>query len=120
MNSRNTLWTMAIIVISLATLAVAMTGRTAVNRRYDYLEATRQKSLHELAMYEPEDRGKTPVYGAGLAALAMLTVGGCIFAMRGGAELLHQWRLTTKRRRKTARRVTTARLAPHVDDRDGN
>ena len=43
------------------------------------------------------DNNLTTWLGAGLLALTMLLLGTTLFLMRGGAELLRQWRLARKR-----------------------
>lgn len=46
------------------------------------------------------DRTLAAWFGAGLLALALVVLAAAIFAMRGGSELLRQWRLTRKRRQR--------------------
>ena len=80
----------------------------------------------------PHSRQNGMWLGAGLLALVVVVIGGLLFLMHGGAELLRQWRLARKRPLSRPRhtlpqapyptgwpetpRVPTARYLPEVDD----
>lgn len=51
----------------------------------------------------PDNGNRTAWFGAGLLALTLVIMGSVLFAMRGGAELLRQWRLV---RRRPSRRAS--------------
>ena len=69
-------------------------------------------------------------FGAGLLALVLVVIGAMLFTMRGGSELLRQWRLSRKRSRQHQQpvpylpetfgpdipQIRSARFLPEVDD----
>jgi hypothetical protein len=58
------------------------------------------------------NRSRTAWFGAGLLALVILAAGVTLFIMRGGSELLRQWRLV--RQRPSRRQPTRYRSPRHT------
>ncbi len=64
---------------------------------------------------EPERRGNTGWLGAGLLALVLVVMGTAVFVMRGGTDLLKQWRLARKQQAQPGRPyVPTLRQVPRM------
>lgn len=118
---------LVVAIVAAVALGVVLTGRAAVQEYYDYQTFVAPRTLHQMTLEmeaagEP-DRSNTLLFGAGLLALAGLTFGGFLFAMRGGTDLLRERRLS--RKRKSRRPATTSLpLAPPApllgDGRDDN
>lgn len=78
----------------------------------------------------PDNDNRTAWFGAGLLAVTLVLMGSALFTMRGGAELLRQWRLSRKRPSRRSYHVPylpentlpelppapPARYLPEVDD----
>lgn len=123
MKELRTLLTLLIVALAAAVaLALAIAAWSAVRGHYEYETLVAPRSLHlmVLEMEAEESRASTWLFGAGLAGLAVVVLGGTILVMRDGAELLRQRRLGKKRsRQQPARAVQVARQAPLLGDGHG-
>lgn len=106
---------LVVALVAAVALAVALTGRAAVQGYYEYQTLTAPRTLHQMTLEmetaDEPDRSNSLLFGAGLLALAGLTFGGFLFAMRGGTELLRERRLS---RRRSSDRRASASAAPHL------
>jgi hypothetical protein len=59
----------------------------------------------------PENRSSALWLGAGLLAIALVLLGSVLFTMRGGSELMRQWRLM---QRRSAHRPPPVRYMPEA------
>lgn len=107
---------LVVALIAAVALGVVLTGRSAVQSHYAYQAQIAPRTLHQMTLEmeaaDEPDRSNTLLFGAGLLALAGLTFGGFVLAMRSGTELKRETRLG---RRRPARQRSTAdypRLAP--------
>ncbi|MCP4423500.1 MAG: hypothetical protein GY803_03315 [Chloroflexi bacterium] len=83
---------------SLFSLAVSIVGNHAIDamteqspNATDIIMKSRQTPAHTA------DRLNMGWLGAGLLAIVLVSMGAVVFAMRGGSDLLKQWRLTFKK-----------------------
>lgn len=132
---------MVVGLVAAVALALVMTG-WVVARGYNERELqAAPRTLHQMvieseAAGEP-DRSNTLLFGAGLAALAVLGFGGMLVGMGRGTELARQVRLLTRKKKTrlspyptiegggysqsdAPHIAPTARLAPLLDDGRGD
>jgi len=106
-----------VLLISM-TLAVSITGNHAIDviaqaqlqpeTATDIIMRSRSQPA-----VEPKGRSNTGWLGAGLFGLVLVVVGLSIFVMRGGTDLLKQWRLARKQQAQSGRPyVPTLRPVP--------
>jgi hypothetical protein len=93
---------LALLLGILLALALAMVGNHAVDKLAE--QASQPVSATELILRSRETAPVTPSnssnaswLGAGSLALLVVVIGGLVFAMQGGAQLLRQLRLLRKR-----------------------
>jgi uncharacterized integral membrane protein len=93
---------LALLLGILLALAFTIVGNHAVDKLAE--QASQPVSATELILRSRETApvatqgsGDASWFGAGLLALLVVVVGGLVFAMQGGSQLLRQWRLLRKR-----------------------
>lgn len=90
-----------IVCIALA-LALGQVGSQAVNVWAEQAQqppsaADTILQSRQTPAVTPDDGSRVAWLGAGLLAVTLVVLGAVLFTMRGGAELLRQWRLARKR-----------------------
>ena len=96
-----------VVLVAILLIVLTETGRTAVNRHYDYEEMTAPKSLHQLsqeARSKPDDRSDLMLAGAGFFALLVVGGGSLLFFALGGQAF---GRRVARGRRRPARPYQT-------------
>lgn len=101
-----------------AVLAIALAGRTAVQKHYEYQMFIAPRSIHQMTLEmeaaDDNDRSGLMTLGAGLLAIVVLVFAGFIMAMNGGTELLRQWRLGRRKPRRAYVGEQALRIAPRA------
>lgn len=105
MNAVKVIGVLVLLLGILVSLATAMVGNRVVDVIAD--QAAQPESATDLIMRSrqtavsaPPDTTHPTLAGAGLFAITLLMMGGVVFVMQGGTDLLKQWRLTQKRPKK--------------------
>ena len=102
------------VLVAVLLIALAETGRTAVNRHYDYQEMTAAKSLHQLS---PETRSggdnrrSGALLGAGIFAVGLVGFAVLTFAGMSGREF---GRGLGRRKRRASRPAAQSQVGPRI------
>ena len=104
---------------SLFSLAVSIVGNHAIDAM---TEKAGNPSATDIIMKsrqtpaETADRSSAAWLGAGLLAIALVSMGAAVFVMRGGTDLLKQWRLAQKRpmHRRPVQPIPQVPYSPHL------
>jgi hypothetical protein len=105
---------MLVVAVLLLSAAVFIISQSADQAIATYAEIQAQPpSAAELALLSRQtpaqaDTGHRTWAGAGLLAILLVTVAAFVFVMRGGSDLLRQWRLA--RKRPSSRQASAPRI----------
>ena len=101
------------VLVAVLLIALAETGRTAVNRHYDYREMTAAKSLHQLSQEtrRDDDRRGGMLLGAGVFAVGLVGFAVLTFAGMSGREF---GRGLGRRKRRASRPAAQSQVGPRI------
>ena len=112
---------LALLLGILLALAFTIVGNHAVDKLAE--QASQPVSATELilrsretAPVAPSNSSNASWLGAGLLALLVVMIGGLVFVMQSGAQLLRQWRLVQKRPSRRRNRPYVPDYIPYNND----